>query len=581
MAEPDWGALLARYGQRLHSSAGDGHHVVSPLGAWMVLALCGGLADSDSVARTDLGEVLGCEPLEAAALAGALLREPHPLVATGAGLWVRSHLETARVSRWRAGLPEQVDTGEIPSQEKLDRWAAERTLGLIERFPLTISPAVVCVLASALATKVAWEVPFEIVDAAELESSRWAGLARVLRTPPDPRHQQFLTDTAGAGPVAVHLAQARGGLLVGSVIAADGAMQAGRVLAEAERIVTAEARQPRSVERLSLFDLPLGAGPVWDIAEEPEGRAGRFEHQERFTTVMPAWSAQTDLKLTRDAALGFGVAAAAIARAFDLSDWRYDAVQSAVAKYSAVGFEAAAVTALAVATAAAVRRVSPEVPRRAVIRFRHPYAVVAATGERPARYRRPRRGTACRSSAPGWPKQRPRRGKDPPADATAGSRRAGASALDRCCDHRGVTTQDGADASCRGATTAGSSDSSSDVPGRHDGERCLPRGLEMGNRLAQTELTTVGKLEGWGRSADPVEHPASLDHDGLTCEFLHDGQHQRAVSIPQAVRRTGVACGRESNQSGALRGRQVRGIGGLPLQSLETSPASPRSSDPG
>jgi hypothetical protein len=125
----------------------------------LVLALCGGLAETDTLARNELAEVLGADPLEAASFAGTLLGRSHPLVAAGAGLWVRSHLDTARVRKWRSGLPEQVDTGDIPTQEKLDLWAYEHTLGLIQRFPLDVTPNVVCMLASALATKVSWEVP--------------------------------------------------------------------------------------------------------------------------------------------------------------------------------------------------------------------------------------------------------------------------------------------------------------------------------------------------------------------------------------------------------------------------------------
>lgn len=378
VTQSDWVRALADYARRLHGVAGDRHHVVSALGAWMVLALCGGLAETDPLARRELGEVLGGDPVDAGAFAGRLLSQPHPLVASGAGLWVRADRDNAKVRQWRAGLPEQVDTGDLPSQEKLDRWAFERSLGLIKRFPLTRAPDDVCLLASALATKVSWGVPFEVVDAGELGPSRWPGsLTRVLRTPHDPSHRQFLTDSDEVGPVAVHLAEARGGLLVGSVLAADSGAPSARVLAAAERIVTAEAQQPGQIGRLSLFELPLGAGPAWDIEEEPAGRATRFERAERFTTIMPAWSADTGLDLAGSAELGYGVAATAIARALALSEWSYRARQGAVAKYSAVGFEAAAITGFGVAAAARVAR--PEVARRAVIRFRHPYAAVAAT----------------------------------------------------------------------------------------------------------------------------------------------------------------------------------------------------------
>ena len=82
----------------------------------MVIALCGGLGDTDPVARDELTEVLGCEPLDAAVDAAGMFEVPQPLVPTGAGLWVRSGTDTAKVSGWRASLPDRVDSGDIPSQ---------------------------------------------------------------------------------------------------------------------------------------------------------------------------------------------------------------------------------------------------------------------------------------------------------------------------------------------------------------------------------------------------------------------------------------------------------------------------------
>jgi hypothetical protein len=81
----------------------------------MVIVSCGELAISDSLAGAELNSVLGCDVPDAAAFAGELLRHPHPLVATGAGLWVRADMTTPEVTEWRAGLPEEVDTGDIPS----------------------------------------------------------------------------------------------------------------------------------------------------------------------------------------------------------------------------------------------------------------------------------------------------------------------------------------------------------------------------------------------------------------------------------------------------------------------------------
>ncbi len=377
METGEWVSALGRYAGRLHARAGPGHHVVSPLGAWMVVALCATVA-GDEQARGELAEVLGTDPVPAAAFAAGLLADPHPLVAAGAGVWVRPARETARIKQWLTVLPAVVDTGDIPTQEEIDRWAAERTLGLIDRFPIELTADVVCLLASALATKVSWEVPFDVVDAAALGPGPWpARLRRVLRPPRgDPRHRQYLAGTDRAGTVGVHLTGARGGLLVGSVIAADPAVPASDVLATAEEIITAEARQAGSVARLSLFDLPLGDGPVWSIGEQQADTTAPHGREEQVICVLPAWSAQTDLDLRDDEALGFATAARALAEALELGQWRYDARQAAMARYSAVGFEAAAVTGLAVAMSARVSR--PGRRRVATVRFAHPFAVVAA-----------------------------------------------------------------------------------------------------------------------------------------------------------------------------------------------------------
>jgi hypothetical protein len=83
----DWVSALGRYAGRLHALAGPGHHVVSPLGAWMLVALCATVA-GDEQARGELAGVLGADPVPAAAFAARLLADPHPLVAAGAGAWV-------------------------------------------------------------------------------------------------------------------------------------------------------------------------------------------------------------------------------------------------------------------------------------------------------------------------------------------------------------------------------------------------------------------------------------------------------------------------------------------------------------
>jgi hypothetical protein len=87
--------------------------------------------------------------------------------------------------------------------------------------------------------------------------------------------------------------------------------------------------------------------------------------------VLPAWSATDSYDLS-DPRLGFSAAAAALGHTGDA--WL--ARQAATATFSKVGFEAAAVTDLAIAMGMMPRR---GMLRTVELRFGHPYAVVAVT----------------------------------------------------------------------------------------------------------------------------------------------------------------------------------------------------------
>jgi hypothetical protein len=227
VAPADVTAAVACYAGRVHRAAGEGHHVAFPLGAWLLLALCGPASGEKTRAR--LAEAVGCDLDHAAAVADGLLSAPHPAVAAAAGVWGRHGSRTGGLARWLAGLPGAVETGELAGQEELDEWARRSTGGMIGEFPADLPPGVLLVLASALATRVCWEERFEVVPAAALgPHSRWASQLRwVLRTPEGRRHTQFIAPAGEAGDVAVHAAWAAGGLLVTSVAAQPGVPAAG------------------------------------------------------------------------------------------------------------------------------------------------------------------------------------------------------------------------------------------------------------------------------------------------------------------------------------------------------------------
>ena len=378
MSIDDLYGAVARYAGRLHAAAGARHHVASPLGAWLLLALCVPAAGPET--RAKLATVLGTDPDVAYHHATALLERPHRLVASAAAVW---HLPGAAqaLAAWLSCLPEPLTSGDLPDQAALDAWAREHTYGLIDRFPLDIVPEVELVLANALATKVSWQVPFDVVpvDAAGTGNA-WAGrVQRLLRTPQEPGHRAYIAGTPQAGDVAVHVAEANAyytneqqhELLVVSVIA-DEAVPSAAVLAAAHDVAAAAAQRVPAYR--SLFDLPLTDTPLWTIREEPVLTSAIGGREEVGTAVLPAWSASSEHNLNHED-LGIPAASEALARLLGLKQYLVEAKQAAVARYTRTGFEAAAVTAVAAPTGF----VQPEqgLRRIAELRFRHPYAVVA------------------------------------------------------------------------------------------------------------------------------------------------------------------------------------------------------------
>lgn len=354
--EVDLSQVVAAYAERLHAPAGEAHHVASPLGAWLVLALAASVATGER--RAALEEVLGVDAEQAAAAAAELLARPHPAVDSAAACWWAVE-GGPRLRAWRDALPPQLATGPIPTQAEADAWVREHSLGLIETFPIDLAD-VVLLLASVLATKVTWLEPFDVAPAAGL-GGPWTA-EQVLTIEARHAHRAGIHRSARAGDVAVHTALADG-LSVTAVVAADD-VPAADVLAAAHEVALGRSTP------LRLTDLPLGDGHSWTLTEEPTEHA---DGAERYRTLLPAWAARRKQDLLRPG-LGFDVAGRALIEALEHGG-PLEAVQEAVARWGRYGFEAAAVTGLAVAVSAIMPR--PGTLRRAELRFARPFAVVA------------------------------------------------------------------------------------------------------------------------------------------------------------------------------------------------------------
>ncbi|MER6348555.1 serpin family protein [Streptomyces sp. NPDC001595] len=136
--------------------------VFSAPGVWPLLAL---LADgAGGPARDELADAVGLPADEAAPAARELLAglAALPGLDAAVGLWTRRTLELREA--WRAGLPEAAHgtlTGDVEADlAALDGWAAERTGGLVGGMPVRLTEETPLVLASALAMRTRWLRPF-------------------------------------------------------------------------------------------------------------------------------------------------------------------------------------------------------------------------------------------------------------------------------------------------------------------------------------------------------------------------------------------------------------------------------------
>jgi hypothetical protein len=139
--------------------------VCSPLGVWLLLAACVSAADGDK--RIALEGALGCSGDEAAQLLEVFMASPPSALSAAIAVWVGVADATPQLADWARALPDAVESGFMPTKREADAWADRNTLGLIKSFPLQIDAATRIVLASALATKVSWPIPFDVVAANE------------------------------------------------------------------------------------------------------------------------------------------------------------------------------------------------------------------------------------------------------------------------------------------------------------------------------------------------------------------------------------------------------------------------------
>lgn len=140
--------------------------VFSAAGVWPLLAYLANGAEG--AARAELAEALGLPAGQATGAANELFAAMGAMrgLETALGLWTKRTLELR--AEWEAGLPTDshgVLTGDpVADHRALDAWTVKRTGGLIDRMPVTLSEDTQMVLASALTMRTQWLSPFQEVE---------------------------------------------------------------------------------------------------------------------------------------------------------------------------------------------------------------------------------------------------------------------------------------------------------------------------------------------------------------------------------------------------------------------------------
>ncbi|MFE1592182.1 serpin family protein [Nocardia sp. NPDC058705] len=308
---------------------GNEDAVVSGAGLWPLLAVLAGAASGR--ARDELSAAVGVSADQAHAAGLDMLKslDTSREVSTAIGAWVRTGL-TLR-EEWVRSMP--VGTvGALGDQAALDAWAREQTRGLIEKFPVPIAEETVLALATALLARTRWATPFEEVMYAP-KSGPWQGHRGpgLYRTNRADDSVSILDDevtrviVTGNGELDVHLlvgTDPRYGLPVG-LAALDG---------------TADVRT----------ELPVGTiAPCLSVS-----RRETYTRGDSVVLTLPPFEVENSHDLLHHTAL-FGLRTATTDPGSHFAGLAEDpltldaAGQNVIARFDAGGFEAAAVTAVA------------------------------------------------------------------------------------------------------------------------------------------------------------------------------------------------------------------------------------------
>ncbi|NIK61920.1 serpin family protein [Kribbella shirazensis] len=348
--------LTIRWGRALPG----GNTVVSGLGVWPLLALLA--TGADEPGRSELAAAAGVDPATGSTDAIRLIEsiEASADLHAALGVWVSEQLKLAETfdSVMPAPLIGMLTGNAVVDKPKLDAWAAEHTDDVIREMPVDLQGDVLLLVASALLLRTTWVRPFT-EQLRRVHDGAWAGSWHWLERTDDDldavrRYGELTVVTVrGDADVDVLLGIGDGddvlaGLLDAASRPEDGVP--GSRLIDEDRpgpgLTIGKTTAPRPDVKLSL--------PSFSIEAEHDLLATREIFGLEAVTGNPA---------------GRGHFSALSPTQLRVSQ----AKQKVLARFFATGFEAAAVTAMAMTRAAMITRQE----RRLEVTLDRPFAFVA------------------------------------------------------------------------------------------------------------------------------------------------------------------------------------------------------------
>lgn len=384
---PNFTNALSSYSKIFHSNVFSNdadyaeNEISSPLGSWLLLATLAASTDFSirKEAKDKIESLLGI-PIEEASVYVEHLLELSG-VETASAAWFKEEYVTGKtpvpgVQKWLKNDTLAVKDDHIPSQEWLNNWVSTLTHGLITEFPIEINSDVFFIVANVIYTKFSWESPFQTVSAHASQMNGW-GVENVLADEsPDVR---FFT-TPEQELLMVHSKESKDGQKVLSVTSPS-QLAPQTLLNYATEIV-------HGITQLSEVTVQYAESHSEGLIE-----SNKFTGPNDAIYVnLPAWEASSEHDLNLPELLYNDVAetlAVGMKEDFDIA-----VKQTAVAKFTAEGFEAAAVTAFAMMRASAMRPMFRSTLR--TVNFSKKYAVVCFIGEIPVFTAIVRKGTEAK-----------------------------------------------------------------------------------------------------------------------------------------------------------------------------------------